>query len=385
MKIILRLTLALIILAIAFLLFAPAAIEKAQNRVLAHAPWPVSAQAAALHASLLVGDWHADSTLWQRDLTVRADYGQVDIPRLQSGNVAIQMFTTVTKSPSGQNYSRNSSDAADNITLLALSQAWPPRTWTSLTERALYQAERLHAFAAKKPDDMRVVYSAQDLRDVLQARQSGSQQIAALLGTEGSHALDGKLENIQRLFDAGFRMMSLQHFFDNKLGGSLHGTSGKGLSDFGRQAVEAINALGIILDVSHSSEATVRDALALSTRPLVVSHTGLKGYCDTKRNISDQLMQEIAAKGGLIAIGYWDAAVCDITPKSVAAAIAYGIDLVGAQHIALGSDFDGSVSTHFDTSELAAITHELLVQGVSEADIRRVMGANMQAFLLRQL
>jgi microsomal dipeptidase-like Zn-dependent dipeptidase len=206
-----------------------------------------------------------------------------------------------------------------------------------------------------------------------------------LLGTEGSHALDGKLENVQRLFDAGFRMMSLQHFFDNKLGGSLHGTSGAGLSDFGREVVRKINSLGIILDVSHSSEQTVRDVLALSSKPLVVSHTGLKGHCDTARNISDELMQQIAAKGGLIGIGYWDAAVCEISPASIASALHYGIKLVGAEHIALGSDFDGSVTTWLDTSELAAITHELLVQGVSEQDIRRAMGENMHEFLLRHL
>lgn len=180
-------------------------------------------------------------------------------------------------------------------------------------------------------------------------------------------------------------MMSLQHFFDNKLGGSLHGTSGQGLTEFGRDVVKKINELNIILDVSHSSEQSVKDALALSTKPLVVSHTGLKGHCDTPRNISDQLMQKIAQKGGLIGIGYWDAAACDISPQNIAAAIRYGIQLVGADHIALGSDYDGSTTTAFDVSELSVLTHELLKAGTSEDDIRKVMGGNMAQFLLQNL
>lgn len=374
-----------VIIGCSYLWFVPPLLEKQFNHVEAHPAWPVSAKAQALHDTLTVGDWHSDALLWRRSLNQQSDYGHVDVPRLQTGNVAIQMFTTVTKSPEGQNYEKNSSDAGDNITLLALAQAWPPRTWNSLSERALYQAGRLHEFAAEAPEQLKVVTTATELKWVLQQRAEGKKIVAGLIGTEGSHALDGKLENVQRLYDAGFRMMSLQHFFDNKLGGSLHGTSGAGLSEFGQQVVKRINQLNIVLDVSHSSEQVVKDVLALSDSPIVVSHTGLQGHCDSARNISDSLMQAIATKGGLIALGYWDGAMCEITPKNIAAAIVYGIELVGAEHISLGSDFDGSVSTVFDTSELAAITHELVEAGVSDDNIRKVMGANMVNFLLTQL
>lgn len=377
--------LTIVIICCSYLWLVPPLLEKQLNHVQDHAAWPVSDKAQALHNTLIVGDWHSDALLWRRSLNKQSDYGHVDVPRLQTGNVAIQMFTTVTKSPKGQNYEKNSTDASDNITLLALAQAWPPRTWNSLSERALYQAERLHQFAADAPEQLKVVTSAKELEWVLQQRAQGKKLVAGLIGTEGSHALDGKLENVQRLYDAGFRMMSLQHFFDNKLGGSLHGTSGAGLTEFGRQVVKRINQLNIVLDVSHSSEQVVKDALALSDAPIVVSHTGLQGHCDSVRNISDSLMQAIAAKGGLIALGYWDGAMCEISPKNIAAAIVYGIGLVGAEHISLGSDFDGSVSTVFDTSELAAITHELVEAGVNNDDIRKVMGGNMVAFLLSQL
>ena len=125
--------------------------------------------------------------------------------------------------------------------------------------------------------------------------------VAALLGTEGSHALDGDLPNIQRLYDAGLRMMSLQHFFDNKLGGSLHGESNAGLTEFGRQAVLKMDALGIMIDVSHSSPQVVDDVLNLIDSPLIVSHTGFKGHCDRKRNISDALIARITERGDSLA------------------------------------------------------------------------------------
>ena len=133
---------------------APPMLDDEQNVVVAHQPYSVSEQAQALHSSLIIGDWHADSLLWMRDLTQQYDYGHLDFPRMQQGNIALQMFTTVTKSPSGQNYDRNSSDASDNITLLGLAQRWPLATWTSLAERALFQADKLHELAARDADNL---------------------------------------------------------------------------------------------------------------------------------------------------------------------------------------------------------------------------------------
>ena len=364
-----------------FLAFAPAMLDERENVVVEHQPYEISAQAQALHSSLMVGDWHADSLLWMRNLSEEYDYGHLDFPRMQRGNLGLQMFTTVTKSPSGQNYELNSSDASDNITLLVMAQRWPTVTWTSLAERALFQADKLHHLAAHDPDNLMLVRSRIDLAEFLQRRQSNPTLIGGLLGTEGSHALDGDLANIQRLYNRGFRMMSLQHFFDNKLGGSLHGTSGEGLTQFGRDAVTEMLRLGVMLDVSHSSEQVVRDTLALSDKPLIVSHTGFQGHCDSPRNISDELMEQIAAAGGLIAVGFWDGAICGNSPATVAEAIVYGIGLVGEDHVALGSDFDGTVTTSFDGSEMAAITQALLDANLSEQQIRKVMGENMLTYL----
>ena len=377
--------LALALGALVFLVFGPAQVEKGLNVVEPHSDYQISEQAQELHDSLIIGDWHADSALWKRDLADYGSRGHVDIPRLQKGNVALQMFTTVTKSPRGQNYEENETAARDNITTLVLAQLWPRATWSSLTARAVFQAQKMHDLAQREPNNVRLIKSQSDLAQFASDRQNNSTLVGGLIGTEGSHALDGKLENIQLLFDNGFRMMSLQHFFDNKLGGSLHGVSQAGLTDFGRQAVAEMQRLGIIIDVAHSSESVVEGVLQLSSRGLVVSHTGFKGYCDSPRNISDSLMQSIASNGGLIAVGYWEGAICGTSPAQIAGAIAYGIQLVGADHVALGSDFDGSVTTALDTSELVAITQALLDLGVDTVDIRKVMGANMQQFLAKQL
>ncbi len=383
-----KLALALVVAAGAiwlFLALAPPQIEKGMNIVEAHAPYELSPAARELHAQLIVGDWHADSTLWARDLLQRSSRGQVDIPRLQAGNVALQMFTAVTKSPAGQNYEENAAGARDNITLLAIAQAWPLRTWTSLLERALYQGEKLGGFAERAPGDLQLVRNVEELEQLLIRRQNGEPVVGGLLGIEGSHALDGEVANVRVLFDAGFRMMGLHHFFDNRLGGSLHGQSGAGLSAFGEQAVDEMLRLGVMIDVAHSSPSVVEDVLARTTRPLVVSHTGFNGHCPGPRNISDALMQRIAEGGGIIGVGYWDGAVCDSAPASIVAAIRYGIDLVGVEHVALGSDFDGSVATRFDTSELAVLTDQMLSAGFSEGEIRQVMGGNMLRFLRENL
>lgn len=386
MKKIILILLAIVALALVVVFsVAPEKVDRVQNQIQAHDSYVISQRARELHKSLIVGDWHVDSLLWSRDLSVRNDYGQLDIPRLQQGNVGLQMFTTVTKSPSGLNYEHNETSASDSITKLALVQRWPIATWTSLTARAEHQSRKLHSLAEKHPSDLMIIKSQNDLTDWQKKRTSNPILVGALLGTEGSHALDGKLDNVQHLFDHGFRMMSLQHFFDNKLGASLHGASQTGLTEFGVQVLEKMNDLNIIVDVSHSSESVVEDVLNKTKNPLVVSHTGFKGHCDTPRNISDVLMQKIAADGGLIAVGFWNAAVCGTHPDDIAGAIKYGIDLVGEDHVSLGSDFDGSVTTALDASELVAITHALLEAGVSEDQIRKVMGGNMLRFLRQQL
>ena len=239
-------------------------------------------------------------------------------------------------------------------------------------------------FAAES-DSLAVVTSSEELKQVLKSREDDSKLIAGLLGTEGSHALDGDLDNIMRLYDAGFRMMSLQHFFDNKLGGSLHGESNTGLTDFGIEAVRLMDSMGIMIDVSHSSPQVVGDMLNLIDSPLIVSHTGFKGHCDHKRNISDDLMMRIAERGGLIGVGFWSEAVCGTDVASIADAIAYGTETFGVDAVALGSDWDGAVTTPIAANDLAYLTSALLKRSLSEDHIRAVMGGNTIRYFLEHL
>ena len=118
---------------------------------------------------------------------------------------------------------------------------------------------------------------------------------------------------------------------------------------------------------------------------MVISHTGFNGHCQAQRNISDELMRGIAAQGGLIAVGYWDSVLCDNDLDALVGSIKYGVNLVGEDHVSLGSDFDGTIEAIFDTSELAALTHALLEQGISEEQIRKIMGGNMLRFLEQML
>ena len=202
---------------------------------------------------------------------------------------------------------------------------------------------------------------------------------------EGGHPLEGDAENLDRLFDQGLRIVGLTHFFDNELGGSLHGVSDEGLTAFGRSVVDRANSLGLIIDIAHSSPTMVREVIAMSERPLLLSHGGMKGHCDTARNLEDELMVAFAEHGGLLGIGFWDAAVCDASPAGVVRAIRYAIDTLGVEHVALGSDYDGATAVTFDVGEIAVLTEEMLQQGFTEAEVRLVMGGNVRRFLLENL
>lgn len=383
-----RILAALIVLAaLGFFLFAPGIAERAQNPVAPHDPWPVSTAAQAMHQRLVIGDWHADSLLWDRDLTKRSDRGQVDLPRLIDGNVAVQVFTTVTKSPAGLNYEHNAAEARDNITLLYIGQLRPFRSWLDLTERALEQARQLAIDEAKAPDMLKIVRSRADLAEVLKRRENGETVVGGILGAEGGHALSGEIANLDRLYDAGFRLMGLTHFFDNELGASLHGEAGanKGLTDFGRDVVRKMVEKHMIIDLAHASPEVAREVLEMVDVPVVVSHTGIYSQCRTVRNFPDDLMREITSRGGIIGIGFWGEVTCDDTPAGIAASIVAAIGLVGEDHVALGSDFDGAVKTTFDVSELPALTQALIDKGLAEPTIAKVMGGNMMRFLASAL
>ncbi|MFB0611810.1 dipeptidase [Aurantiacibacter poecillastricola] len=364
----------LLVALVAFFTLAPGIAERDMNQIDGKPLPEVTDQAQALHDSLTIVDLHGDSLLWKRDILERGDRGHMDLPRLADGNVALQVFSSVTKSPKGQNYDSNTGDT-DNITLLAIGQLQPLRTWTSLLERTLYHAEKLDRAAEGSDGALVLVRSPADIVPV-RAPDSADPPVAAMLSVEGLHNLEGDIDNLQLLYDAGVRMAGLTHFFDNELAGSMHGVAKGGLTDMGSEAVRRMEAMGIVVDIAHCSRACVADVLAMATRPVVSSHGGVQATCPVNRNLTDAEIRGVARTGGVIGIGYWPGAVCDTSPAAIVAAMRHVRDLVGVEHVALGSDFDGSVTMRFDTSQLVGVTQGLLEDGWSVEEIRAAMGGN---------
>ncbi|MBC8769826.1 dipeptidase [Arenibacter sp. BSSL-BM3] len=386
MKKILRYTLALVLF-LYFLttLIASPILDRQMNLVEYNDPRELGTEAKKLYKSLqFIADLHCDALLWDRDLTKRLDYAHLDFPRMQEAKMSLQAFTIVTKSPKGQNFNRNSADAFDKITMLNFVQGRLPDKWFSLYKRAVYQARALHDYPKKYDGKFILVKSAQDLKHLVDLKRVDPKVIGGFLGVEGAHCLEGKLENLQNLYYEGVRMMAPTHFFDNELGGSAHGMSGEGLTDFGREVIHKMNQLGVIIDVAHVSPKMIDDILDLTTKPVLVSHTGVKGTKDSPRNISDHHIKRIAASGGLIGIGFFKGAIKGEI-KHIAEAMKYVRDLVGVDHVALGSDFDGAATTPIDVTGLPFLVQELMNQGFSEDEIRAIMGENVKRFLLEQL
>ncbi len=364
----------------------PDMLDREHNVTITPPPYKVSKQAQDLYNSLdFIADLHCDALLWSRDLTKRNELGHVDFPRMQEANMALQAFTIVTKSPSGQNFSKNSGDGFDNITMLNFFQARPISNWFSLYERAVYQSRKLHGFAKDYNDDFVAVASKGDFKTLLNRRKTNKKVVGGFLGIEGAHCLEGEINNLDKLYDEGVRMLGPTHFFDNELGGSAHGISKEGLTDFGSQVIDRMNQLGIIIDLAHTSPQMIDDILAQTQSPVIVSHTGVKGTNDSPRNLSDEHVLKIAATGGLIGVAYFKGAVKAPLTKGIVDAMKYIKSIAGVQCIALGSDYDGSMTAPFDVTGLPVLVEEMIHQGFTKNEIEAIMGGNVKKFMLANL
>ena len=376
-KILMSLIVVLLLAAAGFFGLAPRLAEESMNKIDGQPLIEVSDEAKALHATLTIVDLHSDTLLWKRDLLERADRGHVDLPRLRDGNVALQVFSSVTKTPKGQNYDANGADT-DNITMLAVGQMQPVRTWNSLLQRALWHAEKLDRAIEEGRDELYQIWTSDDIRRLRMSREDkgGPKPVGALFSAEGLQSLEGKIDNLDVLYAAGMRMAGLTHFFDNELAGSMHGLDKGGLTPMGREAVRRMEEMGMVVDIAHCSHSCVADILGIARRPVVSSHGGVQATCDVNRNLTDEEIRGVAATGGVIGIGYWEGAVCSTDPRATARAMKHIRDLVGIETVALGSDFDGAVTTRFDSSQLVQVTQALIDEGFSEAEIRAAMGEN---------
>lgn len=353
--------------------------ERVLNRVDPGPDRPASARAVDAHQKAFVVDMHSDSLLWGRDLTERADYAHEDLPRMREGGIDLQVYAMTTKTPWGLNFESNNSNT-DMLDLFTPLKGWPAETWFSPFERARYMARKLAELCTGAQTRARCIRTREDL----EAATASTAAVNVLLSAEGAHAFT-TLDEFRVLYGDGLRMVGLTHFFDNQVGGSAHGQKKGGLTRFGLQVVREAERLGVVVDLAHASRPLINDVLRVAKKPIVFSHTGVKGVCDTTRNIDDETLRKVAANGGVVGISFFKPALCERSLKQVVDAILHVARVAGPQHAALGSDFDGAVVTIFDATGIARVTEELLAAGLSEADVAGILGGNVVRVLRQDL
>lgn len=372
----------IVIAACAFFIIAPGMIDKSMNKVL-HVADP-SEKVSWYDSIPFIADLHCDALLWDRDFLKRHDHGHVDLPRMQEANVALEVFTIVSKTPRGINYDKNSGET-DQVALLSFAQLKSPDDWFSIKTRALHQCEQLHEFASESNGAFRVITSQQELTTFLSDRKNNPSLTSGMLGLEGAHCLEEDINNLYAFYKAGVRYISLTHFFDNEWAGSAHGINKGGLTVKGKALIRKMDSLHLIIDIAHVSPAAMNDIFATTSGPVILSHGGVKGTCDNIRNLSDEQIIEIGKRNGLIGIGLWETAVCGNDIGATAKAIRYVADKIGVDKVAIGSDFDGATTTSYDIAGFPMLVNALLKEGFNRNDVEKIMGGNVRDFMMRNL
>ena len=203
-----------------------------------------------------------------------------------------------------------------------------------------------------------------------------------MLGIENGIALDGKLENLQHFAERGIVYMTLCHNGDNDICDSARGNhTHNGVSAFGRQVISEMNRLGIMVDMSHAGEKSFYDALELSTQPIVCSHSSCRALCDHPRNLTDQQMRALAQKGGVMQVTLYNGFLVkdgEATIEDAMRHLQHAIQVMGIDHVGLGTDFDGDggIRGLANSSELIHFTRQLMARHFNEDDIQKIWGGN---------
>lgn len=361
----------------------------------------VSDQSKKLQSSSIVVDTHDDTT--QRlfdphfDFAARHTDGNVDIPRMRDGGLSAIFFSIWI---SGKIFGPDA------------------------VKQALDQIDAVRETVRKHPDDLVLATTAAEVREAKKQNK-----IAALIGVEGGHMMGDDLSVLRAFSTLGVRYMTLTHMENNEWAdSSTDKPAHNGLTDFGKDVVREMNRLGIIVDISHVSDKTFYDVLATSKAPVFASHSSCRAICDAARNMTDDMIRDLAKNGGVIQINYHvgflsqefrdyekthpeaekaineevkrrcgenqackdvagDQVVRDLMnsgklPKVdwtlIIDHIDHAVKVAGIDHVGLGSDFDGAVMPlgMQDVSHIPQITDALLKKGYSESDVRKILGEN---------
>ncbi|MER2598203.1 MAG: dipeptidase [Caldilineales bacterium] len=309
----------------------------------------------SLHFDAIVIDGHCDTVgdvlAGKRTFATRSTLGHADLPRLAAGGITAQIFACFVPV---HEYHRGA------------------------TAHALRQVETLLQAVDTHPDQLLLARRAADIR-----RAKAEGKIAAILGLEGAEPLGDSLELLHIFQRLGVRVLGLTWNFRNTVAdGVMEGGQAGGLSAFGREVVAACNRLGIVLDVAHLAPAGVADVLALSSQPVIASHSNAAALFNHYRNLSNEQIASIAAGGGLIGVTFVNAFLHappnQATLAHVLDQIDYLVRVAGPQHVMLGSDFDGAVMPRGleDATRYPALTAGMLARGHSETVVRQVLGLN---------
>lgn len=238
--------------------------------------------------------------------------------------------------------------------------------------------DQIEVIVGQNSDYVRI---ANTPRDLWMNKHQGLKSI--MLGIENGIAIDGKLENLQHFVDRGIVYMTLCHNGDNDICDSASKTqhTHHGVSAFGEQVIKEMNRLGVLVDMSHAGEESFYQALEISSKPIVCSHSSARALCDHPRNLTDDQMRALAQKGGVAQTTIYHGFLKkdgEATINDVIAHLEHAIDVMGIDHVGLGTDFDGDggVRGLADSSELINFTRRLLARRFSEHDIQKIWGGN---------
>jgi membrane dipeptidase len=329
-------------------------------------PW--EAEARALHREAYVADAHADSLLWNRDLRQRHNRGHVDFVRLAEAGVRLQVVTVVTRG----------FPFIGGFGPFAWVRGWPRSAIRTPWTRALWQIDRLGEFCGA--GGARLATAPQALQE---AERAG--QLACVLGIEGAHALEGRLERVEELARRGVAFLGLTHLVPNELGGSSFPLRGRrGLTPLGARVVEAMGAHGLAVDVAHASPRLLRSLLEQRQARVFCSHTGVAALGPGWRNLDDPALRAIAQRGGVIGIIFGTPYLGSRRLEAVVEHLEHALAVAGEESVCLGSDFDGLVPLPRemrDVTDLWKVTAALLARGHPRARVERILGRNLRRFL----
>ena len=327
-----------------------------------------------LHRRIAVADGHADSLMWNRDLNCASPKGHVDFPRLKEAGVKIQCFPIVTRGL----------PVIDGFGLFAWKNGWPRHARADEWSRCTFQVDRMAAFCRESNGSASIAGTGAQLEANLAAGK-----ISAVLGIEGGHALGGRVERVAQLHERGVRFMSLSHLSNNELGGTSTPLFGnKPLTPHGRDVLDAMGEVGMLLDVAHASPSMLPELLAHPQARPFCSHAGVQGATPMWRNLSDATCKAIADKGGVVGIIFAPQFIGGRTLEHVARHVEHAVKVMGEDGVAFGSDFDGMIPLPEgmrDVRDLPKLTGALLEHGLPVRIVEKVLGENFRRFFTEVL